>query len=134
MKAFNRTTWLWLSYLNYIFPSTIIFVISILRVWYLQKEWCCDCPSLNQIEQEHPRYLFLFWTFIAKFILFKMISQQKMLHCQNTDNTSMVNKASIIVARNKNIHSVVTFNTHIHTINIVIDRNSITVFEIFKQI
>ena len=34
-----------------------------------------------------------------------------MLNCKKTDNTSMVNKASIIVARDKNIHSVVTFNT-----------------------
>jgi len=63
-----------------------------------------------------------------------MISQPKMLNCQKTDNKSMVNKASIIVARNKNIHSVVTFNTPIHTIYIMIDRYSITVFEIFKQI
>ena len=44
-----------------------------------------------------------------------------MLNCQKNDNKSMVNKVTIIVARKK-IHSVVTFNTPIHTINIMIDR------------
>ena len=45
-----------------------------------------------------------------------------MLNCQKNDNKSMVKKASIIVARKKTIHSVVTFNTPMQTINIMIDR------------
>jgi hypothetical protein len=124
----------------YIFPLIIKFVISILRVWYLQKEWFIlfillwlPIPKSNRIQT-------------SKFILFKMISQQKMLNCQKNYNKSMVKKTSIIVARKKPIHSVVTFNIPMHTINIMIDRCDwpfikiyhktyrITVFEIFKKI
>jgi hypothetical protein len=59
-------------------------------------------PITNSNRTRTSGILFFFlWTFFAKFVLFKMISQQKMLTCQKTDNKSMVNKACIIVAIRK---------------------------------
>ena len=77
--------------------------------YLMQKEWFIllrlSIPKSYRT-QTSDIYFFLFWTlylsiFVAKFILFKMTSQQNILNCQKKNNNSMVNKTSIIVSRKK---------------------------------
>jgi hypothetical protein len=115
---------------QYILPLTVIFVISILRVWYFQKEWFIliillwlTIPKSYHIEQKLPIYIFfiiIFVLFLDKFMLFKITSRQKILNCQTTNNNSMVNRASIIVSRKKNIHRGITMETHMQISNIIL--------------
>ena len=115
---------------QYILPLTVIFVISILRVWYFQKEWFIliillwlTIPKSYHIEQKLPIYIFfiiIFVLFLDKFMLFKITSRQKILNCQTTNDNSMVNRASIIVSRKKNIHRGITMKTHMQISNIIL--------------